>query len=134
MFHANNPTKKLEDIISNIRIGEVGGVVNVNIETVDKYVMISANGSLSTPDYKGNTITIKPYISTPESHDLYESDHEVYYDHPDYYRIQLCVEMDYAYTSVIIPLKYEYFVSFVPDDLCMNYGCLNKADVTVWEN
>jgi len=132
-FYSNNKEKKLEDIIKNIRIGVVAGVTNVHFETVDKYVMVEANGSLSTPDYKGEVISIKPYIYNENGDDLYEKDWNVYYEHPDYYGIELCVDGISHVTSVVIPLKHEYFVSFVPDVMCMNYSCLGETDITVWE-
>jgi hypothetical protein len=133
-FFSDDKQKKMDEIIKNIRIGEHKGVVNIHIETFDKYVMINAGGSLSTPDYRGEVISIKPCIYDKYGNHLFETDYENYYKHPDYYSLDLCVELDGYYTSVVIPLKYAYFVSFVPDDMCMNYDCLGEADITVWED
>jgi hypothetical protein len=109
-FFSRNKQKKMDEIIKNIRIGEYKGVVNIHIETFDKYVMIDTGGSLSTPNYKGEFITIKPYIHDENGKDLFETDYDSYYQHPDYYTLDLCVELKGYFTSVVIPLKYEYFV------------------------
>jgi hypothetical protein len=56
-----------------------------------------------------------------------------YFNHPKYYRLNLVVETEgYSYTSTVIPLKHEYFVSFIPDDMVMNYQCLEEVVLTQW--
>ncbi len=133
-FYANNKNLEVEDIIQNCKIGITKeGVVNFHFETTDKYVRVEANGSVSAPDYKGMLVSVYPYIDGYD-YDLIMMDDtkwDEYYKHPKYYRIQLVVETNgWSYTSVVTPLKHEYFVSFVPDDMVMNYKCLEKADIT----
>jgi hypothetical protein len=136
-FKHNNPDLKLEDVITDIKAGITKeGVINVHIKTVDKYVIISANGTTYSKDFEGGVIDINPYISLPEHDykDLYEVDYDAYIKHPDYYWVSLVVDNgDWGYyNSTITPLKYEYFVSFVPDSMVLNYDCLEDVKIIEW--
>jgi hypothetical protein len=134
-FRSNGLT--IDDVLSNVKVGITKeGVVNLYFETTDKYVRVEANGSCYTADYEGQVITLTPYIEKydPDIVVMTDEEWQGYFNHPKYYRLNLVVEMDKRrYTSVVIPLKHEYFVSFVPDDMVMNYKCLEKAVLTLWE-
>ncbi len=126
----------IDDVLSNVKVGTTKeGVVNLYFETTDKYVRVEANGSCHTADYEGQVITLTPYIEKYD-HDIVvmtDEEWQEYFNHPKYYSLNLVLELDKrGYTSVVIPLKHEYFVSFVPDDMVMNYECLVPATLTVW--
>jgi hypothetical protein len=136
-FYANNKDLVICDILHDVRIGTTKeGIINLHFKTTDKYVRVQANGSVADPDYKGMLVSVYPYIDGYD-YDLIMMDDtkwDEYYSHPKYYRLQLVVETKgYSYTSVVTALKHEYFVSFVPDDMVMNYECLEKAVLTLWE-
>jgi hypothetical protein len=74
---------------------------------------------------------------------LYYEDFEEYLEHPDYYKISFVVsdggKWGYSsvvneggkrgyYSDVVTPLKHEYFVSYVPNAMVMNYGCLGDVE------
>jgi hypothetical protein len=126
----------IDEIIQNIRIGTTKeGVVNLHFETSDKYIRVEANGSCVTPDYQGLIVTLTPYIEKYDPDIVVMTDEEwnEYFNHPKYYRLNLVVETEgYRYTSTVIPLKHEYFVSFIPDVMVMNYQCLEEATLTHW--
>ena len=133
-FRSNGLT--IDDVLSDVKVGTTKeGVVNLYFETTDKYVRVETNGSCYTADYKGQVITLTPYIEKcdPDIVVMTDDEWQEYFNHPKYYRLNLVVEMDKRrYTSVVIPLKYECFVSFVPDDMVMNYECLVPATLAVW--
>lgn len=128
-FVSNNPDLKFDDVIQNLRIGKTStGVVNLHFETRDKYLEVDANGSSFGPNYSGNMIYIYPHIYEGERR-LERGDAE-FYEHPDFWMVKLVVDMDRTtYCEVVIALKHEYFVSYVPDDEVMNYECLQEAEV-----
>lgn len=133
-FFTRNPDLKLEHIFdhSEIRVGYDSGVYCVHFKTLEKYVRVEAGSNLMTPDYSGVMIEISPYIYDKDGNDLYETDFNTYIEHKDYYRVALVLETNEYLQATVIPLKYEYFVSFIRNDLVMNYKSLQSADVTVW--
>jgi hypothetical protein len=134
-FRANDPDKTLEDFIQDIQAGSVKDIVNVHFKTTDKYYRVVANGSTLGPDYSGSMIEVYPYLYSENGKDLYEEDWERYYDHPKFFRICLVVEGVWnGVSSMVTALKHEYFVSFVPDHLVMNYDCLAPIELIEYED
>jgi hypothetical protein len=137
-FIHNTPDLSLEDVVTDIKAGLTKeGTINVHLKTVDKYVMISANGTTYGPDFEGAVIDIHPYISLPEHgyKELSEVDYDAYLAHPDYYWLSLVVDNGSKwgyYESVVTPLKHEYFVSYVPDSMVINYDCLEDVELIEW--
>jgi hypothetical protein len=126
----------IDEIIQNIRIGTTKeGVVNFHFKTSDKYIRVEANGSCATLDYQGLIVTLTPYIENYDKDIVAMTDEEwnEYVNHPKYYSLNLVVETEgYRYTSTVIPLKHEYFVSFIPNTIVMNYQCLEESTLTHW--
>lgn len=137
-FAANNPELTVDDVIRNIRAGVTEkGTVNVHFETADKYIDVDANGTVYGPDYKGQTIRLHPnlWVMGDDGVIRYlEGDDDEFYEHPDYWYASLVVdtENDERYDSTVIPLKHEYFVSYVPDSEVMNHDCLGDVEIIEW--
>jgi hypothetical protein len=128
-FITNNPDLELSEIITDITAGKDNlGITYVRLTTVDKYVYIEANGSISTSEYTGNIITIRPIITTTEG-ELEETDFDAYLAHPDYYYINLVVSDVSWSKAVVSTLKYEYFVTYVPYELVNNYDVLQDPEL-----
>ena len=130
-FVANNPDLTFDDVVRNIRAGVTQkGTVNVHFETRDKYIDVDANGSVYEPDYTGNTVRLFPYIYDGERYLDRGDDDEQFYNHSDFWSARLVVEMDHTnYSEIVVPLKHEYFVSYVPDNEVMNYVCLGDVEI-----
>lgn len=126
-FTSNNPSLLFDDVIQNLRMGRTAsGVVNLYFETRDKYIQVDAVGAAFTWDYAGNTIYLCPHIYDGER---YLEDDE-FYEHPNFWCANLIVDMNHTdYSAVVIPLKYGYFVSYVPYDDVMNHDCLKEVEV-----
>lgn len=128
-FFANNPDVKLEDLIYNIRTGvSPEGVVQINFETRDKYVIVDTSMSSSEGDY----ITISPHIYDPNRLIYLEDDldtYDEYLQHPDYYRIDLIVEKKEHHDIQVLSLKYEYHLALLPENIAYNTECLQPAEI-----
>jgi len=128
-FVANKPDVKLEDLIYNIRTGvSPEGVVQINFETRDKYVIVDT--SMSCID--GNYVCISPHIYDVERLIYLEDDldtYDEYLQHPDYYRIDLIVEKKGHYDIKVTQLKYEYHLALLPENIAYNTECLQPAEV-----
>lgn len=137
-FRANDPKLTIDDVVKWIKMGKDDtGIVCVQIETVDKYVDMDVNGTLYTPDFGGQVISMSPIIWDEESlQDLKELDYDRYLAHEKFWSAQLVVEdEDIGYTcDIVTPLKYEYMITYVPDRLALNYNCLKDADIVEWMN
>lgn len=128
-FFANNPDVKLEDLIYNIRTGvSPEGVVQINFETRDKYVIIDT-GVWSD---EGEHITIRPHIYDKERL-IYLEDSlgtlDEYMDHPDYYCIDFIVEGNENHNIKVLSLKYEYHLALLPENIAYNTECLQPAEI-----
>jgi len=128
-FSANRDDVKLEDLVYNIRTGVTPeGVVQVNFETRDKYVIIDT--SMSCID--GNYICIAPYIYDNERLIYLEDDldtYDEYLEHPDYYCIRFIVETKEYYDINVTQLKYEYHLALLPENIAYNTECLQPAEI-----
>jgi hypothetical protein len=133
-FVCNNPNKKLEDFIQNIRMGVRKGILNVYFSTTDKYYDVDARMSVHTDSYIGQGVEIRPYITGEDGSDLAETDYEAYVNHPEYFYICLVVEGFSGCQAIVTPLKHEYFVSYIDNDDVMNYGCLESVEVVCGED
>lgn len=127
-FVTNNPDVKLEDLIYNIRTGVTQeGVIQINFETRDKYVYIDT--SMSCID--GVYIAISPYIYD-EKRKIYLEDsldtYDEYLEHSDYYCVRFIIEGDHDNIKVL-PLKYEYHLAILPDNIAYNTECLQPAEI-----
>lgn len=134
-FAANNTELTFDDVVQNIRAGVTEkGTVNIHFETADKYIEVDANGTTYGPDYKGQTIRLHPNLWIVDDSGVIRyidwGDDE-FYDHPDYWSAVLVVNTENAeyYNSTVIALKYEYFVSYVPDSEVMNHDCLGDVEI-----
>lgn len=134
-FKTNNPELDFNEIITGIEAGvSESGIAHVRIETTDKYVDITTNGHISAPDYCGSLISVSPLIYDEELNYLSETDFDAYLAHPDYYRIALVVEMDMSCPTVkCTPLKYEYWINYIPHKLSFDYDVLKPIEVIGWE-
>lgn len=128
-FITNNPDVKLEDLIYNIRTGvSPEGVVQINFETRDKYVIVDTSMSSIDGDY----ICISPHIYDEERLIYLEDDldtYDEYLQHPDYYRIELIVEKKGDYDISVTPLKYEYHLALLSENIAYNTECLQPAEI-----
>lgn len=137
-FTVNNPDLTFDDVVQNIRAGvTANGTVNVHFETRDKYIDVSANGIIFGPDVKGQMIRLHPnlWIMGDDGVIKYlEEGDDEFYQHPDYWYASLVVdtENNEHYNSTVIPLKHEYFVSYIPDDEVMNRDCLGDVEIIEW--
>lgn len=132
-FVSNNPNITFDDVVKNLLIGKTAeGIVNLHFETADKYIEVDANGSSLSPAYEGKTIYLFPHLF--DGNDYLDRSEDDFYEHPGFWMARLVVELDTLnYTPVVVPLKYRYFVSFIPDESVMNYECLGKATVIHYE-
>ena len=57
-----------------------------------------------------------------------------FYDHPNFWSVTLIVDTEdnKYYTSSVIALKHEYFVSYVLDSEVMNHDCLGEVEIIEW--
>jgi hypothetical protein len=139
-FTANNPSLTIYDVILDVSMGVTNeGVININLKSEAKYLVVEADGSFHGADYSGLLFTIRPIIDGLGYDRVNMSDDEFdkYFNHDDYYAITFVLETDnrrFDYSSVATALRHEYFISFVPDDLVMNYKCLSPATLTIWED
>ena len=127
-FVANNPDVKLEDLIYNIRTGvSPEGVIQINFETRDKYVDIDTSMSC----FDGNYIIVQPHIYDKERLMYLEDDldtYDEYLEHPDYYCIRFIIEGGHDNIKVL-PLKHEYHLALLPDNIAYNTECLKPAEI-----
>ena len=137
-FTSNNPELTFDDVVQNIRMGVTDkGTVNVHFETRDKYIEVEANGTVGGPDYKGQTIHLSPHLWIIGDGGLgryLDGTDDEFYDHPNFWSATLIVdagENEY-YTSSVIALKHEYFVSYVLDSEVMNHDCLGEVEIIEW--
>lgn len=132
-FYANNPDMKLEDAVTDFRAGvDDNGIVHIHITTMDKYVRIDTGCSVSGCGFKGELITIRPFIYDDEGDCLHDKDYEVYSSHPDWYRLEFLVEFsDHTYfpTMMCTPLKYEYYIIAIPHNIAFNYDVLKEVEL-----
>lgn len=138
-FHSNNPHVMIDDLIFNIKAGITEErIVNVNFETKAKYYNVEANGTLFGPQYSGEILRITPNIYDTETcsyleDDMYHGDYDRYLNHPDYFCIELVIDHSAMggcyFSSKVIGLKHEYFVSYIPNDYVMNYECLVPVEL-----
>lgn len=133
-FYSNNPELTFEDVITGIDAGVAeSGIVHIRLHTKDKYVRISTNGFVSCGDYKGQIISISPYLYDKEGNDLYNSDFEEYLNHPDKYTIELAVETGLSCpTSVSTALKHEYWINYIPHELAFDYNVIKPVELIEW--
>lgn len=131
-FRANNHDLTFDDVIQNVRMGKTKeGVVNIHFDTVAKYIEVDANGSCHGPDYSGQMVTLVPYLYDENGNALERVD-DAFYEHPDFWICSLVVDIGNAgsyWNSNVIALKHEYFLSYIPDDMVMNYDCLQEAEM-----
>ena len=136
-FVANNPELTFDDVVQNIRAGVTDkGTVNVHFETRDKYIDVDANGTLHGPEVKGQMISLHPklWVMGEDGVIKYlDGVDDEFYEHPDYWHALLVVRTknNLHSSGTVIPLKHEYFVSYVLDGEVMNYDCLNDVEVVV---
>lgn len=132
-FVTKNPDLTFDDVVQNLKVGVTKeGVVNVWFETRDKYVEVNAHGGIYTPEYSGTVIELHPYLYTDDGASIERGD-DAYYEDPDYWYATLVVESTgHSWNPIVIPLKHEYFVSFVPDSMVMNRECLEEAELIEW--
>lgn len=130
-FVKNNPELKIEDVVSDIQVGvDKNGIISTYFKTSAKYVYVRANGSVCGPDYKGLTIDITPIVYTEEGDELYETDYDAYYDHLDYYSLNLIVETDNSsYRGFVTAGKYHCFVTHMPFEMIFNYDVLQEPEI-----
>lgn len=133
IFKSNNKDLKASDIISNVHIGETSnGITILKFNTVDKYHYVEVDGG--GPDYF--YISVRPilYCSTSVlGNALCEHDFDAYLKDPDYYILQLKVNV--AYSEIIItPLKHLYHVTFVPDHILSGHVDFEQVELgdPVW--
>ena len=127
-FFANKDDVKLEDLIYNIRTGvSPEGVVQVNFETRDKYVIVDTSMS----SFEGDYICISPHIYDKERLIYLEDDldtYDEYLEHPDYYYICFMVEGG-QHDVKVTQLKYEYHLALLPENIAYNTECLQPAEI-----
>lgn len=128
-FSVNRDDVKLEELIYNIRTGVSShGVVQINFETRDKYVIVDTSMSCIDGDY----ICISPHIYDKERLIYLEDDldtYDEYLQHPDYYCIRFIVETKEYYDIRVLPLKYEYHLALLPENIAYNTECLKPAEI-----
>jgi hypothetical protein len=89
---------------------------------------------LFTPHYKGYAISIEPIIyDKNDAVCINEEDYDSYLEHPDYYRIVLVLDTGaHTLSSIVTPLKHEYIVSFINDDIifdsALSDACIVQTD------
>lgn len=141
----SNSDEEFDDLIPNIEVGMTPeGVVNMRIETREKYVYLSTDSHVMGLEYSGDAVQITPIILDPEGGELIETDMDAYFNHPDFYQICLVLELpddsedddtpkiSTSYTVNSTALKHEYMINFVPDFIAMNTECMEEARVIEW--
>jgi len=108
----SNEDRKIEDIISNVCIGETReGITILHFSTVDKYHYVEEIGSGMNCVY----ISIRPILYSG-GNELCDNDFDAYIKHPDYYFLQLKVMVPDC-NVIIMPLKHQYQVNFIPNTM-----------------
>lgn len=105
----SNKNRKIEDIISDVRIGETCNKLTVlKFDTVDKY-------HYADDEDNGRLISICPiiYVNGTELHDAC---FDAYLKHPDYYHLQLKVDVTDS-EVIVMPLKFHYQIVFIPHSM-----------------
>ena len=131
-FRSNNSNLTFDDVVMNLKTGATPeGVISLWFETKDKYINVDANGSMFGPDYSGMFIYLTSIIYDDETGRYLDADDgDEYFDHPQYWYAHLVIETgNLNYDAVVIPLKHEYFISYVPDHMLMDHDVLRDANV-----
>lgn len=133
-FRSNNPDLTSEDVITEIKAGVNDvGIHQIQIRTVDKYVRIDTNASVFCPEYKAELITIKPFLYDEEGDDLYDKDWDAYYQHHNWYNLEIAVDFGEGVHATLhtTALKYEYYIQAIPHELAFNYDVLKEIELIV---
>lgn len=98
--------KKFKDVVHDLKVGKTPeGVITLHFTSKEKYLDIDENGSTNN----GVIIHISSF-------------------HKDW-QASLFIETENMYYSpVVIPLRHEYIISFIPETLCMNFDCLERVE------
>jgi hypothetical protein len=115
----HNTPRSYSDIIKTVSYREhPNGIIVVRFTVKDKYYDVDGEWSASSKDYKGQGISFMPFIWDGENHlDPYDCDLDSYYNHPDWWKLDLVLESDKYYTAKVIPLKHEYLWVLIPHDI-----------------
>ena len=133
-FRSNNPDLELEDVITEMKAGTDSlGISHIQIHTKDKYVRIGTNALVFYPNYNATLIIIKPLLYNKEGDNLYDKDWDAYYQHPDWYSLEIAVDFGKGVHPVMhtTALKYEYYIQAIPHNLAFNYDVLEEIDLIV---
>jgi len=114
-FRANTPGLTPEHVVKDIslcKLGDWGYLLDFN--TLDKYVNISTFSHYQGGNHSTGFV-IQPWIET--STGVLEEGDPQYYDHPEYYILEMLVTgMPDILTQSIISLKYQYSIIMITND------------------
>jgi hypothetical protein len=130
-FVHNTPIS-YSDIIKTVSYREhPDGIIVVRFTVKDKYYYIDGEWSANTKDYKGQGLSFTPLIWDGENYlDPDDCDLDSYYDHPDWWKLDLVLECDKYYTAKVIPLKHEYLWVLIPHDIVFgSYEKMSELEV-----
>lgn len=129
-FTTNNPDRKLEDIIYNLRTYSEDGIDTIWFQTRDMYIDIETNGTISGGGLLGNIIRIHPVILDEKGEYLSDTDFDKFMNHPNYYLLELVVENSLNTISTVTPLKHEYYINYIDDaNLLVPYESMNPIEL-----
>lgn len=124
-LHVSNLVSKTEksviDIIHCSQISaDPSGVVCVRLSVKDKFYKVYSDGTHCAPDFSGPVLTLQPYIQdTPE---------EDYYDHKDWFMLELVLDAEESYVTKVMSLRYEILWILTPSRL---YSLEDMSDVEI---
>lgn len=133
-FYSNNSDLEISDILYNVKTHSENGIDTIWFETKDKYVDIETNGSTSGGGLVGNIIRIHPVILDEEGNYLIDVNLEKFLNHSDYYLLELVVTNSLNTSSIVTPLKHEYFINYIDDNkLLLSLKGMESYKVTMEE-
>ena len=124
----NNSSNGISDVISGIEAGITNGIVTLRFQTKDKYVRINSSCGGGRED-----IYVSPHILDNDGYYLEDSNPDEYFNHPDYYCLSLGINVNYSNEPVVIPLKHEYFITFIPLDMLTSHQGVSPAEIVTGE-
>ena len=103
-----------EDVVTNIKAVLHNDLIYVDFDTSDKYVLVDTNSSLIAWGHHYLVLEITPLIYENGTYLQYE-DIDAYLAHPEYYHLELLIEVEQGHSAIVTPLKHSYRVVYVPN-------------------
>lgn len=121
LFITNHRGLIWRDVVPKIRFKQVNDWIwNVYFETTDKYVIVETDTTLQKNGKSYQVITISPFLEDSEGNDLIDIDVNAYFTDPNYWELNILVHVPATVSNIVTPLKHEYVVSYILDELVLD--------------